>query len=157
VGSDESSAEAMRLVKEFLESCGRKVCHMKKSVPGFIANRLQHAMLREALYLVQQGIATAADVDMVLTWSFIPRYTTVGLTQHQDGYGLDMLEGLQNYLYPYLCNDTGTNPLVSEAVKQGNLGQKTGKGLNDWDEKSIAEFRRNAAEPYWQFFNWNLP
>jgi 3-hydroxyacyl-CoA dehydrogenase len=68
-----------------------------------------------------------------------------------------MLENLQNYLYPCLCNDAGANPLVSEAVKQGNLGQKTGKGLNDWDEKSIAVFRRNAAEPYWQFFNWNLP
>ena len=157
VGSDETSAEAIQLVKDFLESCGKKVCHMKKSVPGFIANRLQHAMLREALYLVRQGIATAADVDMVLSSSFVPRYTKVGLTQHQDGYGLDMLENLQNYLYQYLCNDTGASPLVSEAVKQGNLGQKTGQGLNRWDEKSIAEFRTRAAEPYWQFFNWKLP
>ena len=94
---------------------------------------------------------------MVLAWSFIPRYTKVGLLQHQDGYGLDMLENLQNYLYPHLCNDNGANPLVIEAVKQGNLGQKTGKGLHSWDEKTIAEFRRNAAEPYWHFFNWNLP
>jgi len=157
VGSDETRAEAVLLVKEFLESCGRKVCCMKKSVPGFIANRLQHAMLREALYLVRNGVATPADIDMALTWSFIPRYTRVGLLQHQDGYGLDMLENLQDYLYPSLCNDNGASPLVREAVKQGNLGQKTGKGLHDWDEKSIAEFRRNAAEPYWHFFNWNLP
>ena len=157
VGSDETNVEVIHLVKEFLESCGRKVCHMKKSIPGFIANRIQHAMLREALYIIRQGIAAPADVDMVLNWSFIPRYTKVGLTQHQDGYGMDMLENLQNYLYPTLCNETGASPLVVEAVKQGNLGQKTGKGLNDWDEKSIAEFRRGAAEPYWQFFNWNLP
>ena len=157
VGSNETSAQAMRLVKEFLESCGRKICLMKKSVPGFIANRLQHAMVREALHLVQEGISTAEDVNMALTWSFAPRYTKVGLLQHQDGYGLDMLEGLQNYLYPHLCNDRGANPLVAEAVKKGNLGQKTGKGLHDWDEKSIAEFRRGAAEPYWGFFNWNLP
>ena len=47
--------------------------------------------------------------------------------------------------------------MVSEAVKQGNLGQKTGKGLHDWDENKIAEFRRGAAEPYWNFFNWKLP
>ena len=157
VGSDETSAESIHLVKEFLESCGRKVCIMNNCVPGFIANRLQHAMVREALYIVNQGIASPEDVNMALTWSFAPRYTKVGLLQHQDGYGLDMLEILQNYLYPHLCNDSGANPLVSEAVKKGNLGQKTGKGLHDWDENKIAEFRRNAAEPYWQFFNWNLP
>ena len=157
VGSDETSPEAIQLAKEFFESCGRKICLMNKCVPGFVANRLQHAMLREAYYMVQQGIASAKDVDMAITWSFAPRYTKVGLLQHNDGYGLDMLEGLQNYLYPHLCNDKGANPLVAEAVKKGNLGQKTGKGMHDWDEKSIAEFRRNAAEPYWQFFNWELP
>lgn len=157
VGSDETSAGTVQLVKEFLESCGRKVCVMKKSVPGFLANRLQHAMVREALYLVREGIATAADVDMALTWSFGPRYTKVGLLQHQDGYGLDMLEGLQDYLYPHLCNDDGANQVVRDAVKQGNLGQKTGKGLHDWDEEKIADFRKGAAEPYWHFFNWNLP
>ena len=157
VGSDETGAEAMRLAREFLESCGRKVCVMSKCVPGFIANRIQHAMVREALYLVHQGVASAEDINMVLSWSFIPRYTKVGLLQHQDGYGLDMLENLQNYLYPSLCNDSGASPLVKEAVKQGNLGQKTGKGLHVWDEKSIAKFRHDAAEPYWHFFNWNLP
>ena len=157
VGSDETNIKTLLFVKEFLESCGRKVCHMKKSVPGFLANRLQHAMVREALYLVREGVATPADIDMALTWSFGPRYTKVGLLQHQDGYGLDMLEGLQNYLYPHLCNDNGASPVVSEAVKHGNLGQKTGKGLHEWDEKRIAEFRKGAAEPYWHFFNWNLP
>ena len=157
VGSDETSAQAMQLVKAFLESCGRKVCVMKKSVPGFIANRLQHAMVREAFYLVEKGVASPEDIDMVLSWSFIPRYTKVGLFQHHDGYGMDMLVNLQNYLYPHLCDDKGANPVVIEAVKLGRVGQKTGKGLYDWDEKSIAEFRHNAAEPYWQFFNWNLP
>ena len=157
VASDESSSEALQLLKDFLESCGRKVCFMKKSVPGFIANRLQHAMLREALHLVETGVATAADVDMAITNSFAPRYTKVGLIQHNDGYGLDMLEKLQNYLYPDLCNDKGANPLVVRAVKQGNLGQKTGRGILEWNEHSIAEFRRNATEPFWQFFNWNLP
>jgi len=157
VGSDETSEQTILLLKEFLESCGRKVCVMKKSVPGFIANRLQHAMVREAFHLVEEGVASPADIDMVLKWSFIPRYTKVGLFQHHDGYGMDMLVNLQNYLYPHLCDDKEANPIVIEAVKRGNLGQKTGKGIYDWDEKSIAEFKRDAAEPYWNFFNWNLP
>ena len=72
VASDETSGEALQLLKKFLECCGRKVCFMKKSVPGFIANRLQHAMLREALHLVQTGVATAQDVDMAINNSFAP-------------------------------------------------------------------------------------
>ena len=157
VGSDETSGETVRLIKEFLESCGRKVIIMKKSVPGFIANRLQHAMMREAMHIVEEGIATPAEIDMVLSYSFIPRYTKVGIFEHHDGYGMDMLKNLQNYLYPHLSNDKGASPLVLEAIKQGNLGQKTGKGLLDWNPASIAQFKRNAIEPYWHFFNWKLP
>ena len=157
VGSDETNKDAMTVVKEFLESCGRKTVVMKKCVPGFIANRLQHAMLREAMYLVEQGIAAPAEIDMVLSNSFIPRYTKIGLFEHHDGYGMDQLVGLQNYLYPHLSSAKGASPLVVEAVKKGNLGQKTGKGLLEWTPESIAGFKVRAAEPYWQFFNWKLP
>ena len=157
VGCDETNPETIHLVKIFLESCGRKIIVLKKSIPGFIANRLQHAMLREALYIVRQGVATAEEVDMVLSNSFIPRYTKVGIIAFNDGYGMDQLEHLQNYLYAHLCNEPGASPLVSEAAKQGNLGQKTGKGIFDWDPAKIEKFRRDALEPYWQLFNWNLP
>ena len=157
VGSDETDPEAIKLVKEFLESCGRKVCFLKKSVPGFIANRLQHAMVREAFHLVEEGIAEPAEIDMVIANSFIPRYTKVGIFEHHDGYGMDQLVNLQDYLYPFLCNDKGANSIVTGAIKQGNLGVKTGKGLLAWDAEKIADFRRRAAEPYWHFFNWKLP
>ena len=157
VGSDETSKETTSLVKEFLESCGRKVIVMKKSVPGFIANRLQHALFREALHIVEEGIATPAEIDMVLSNSFMPRYTKIGIFEHHDGYGMDQLEVLQNYLYPYLYNGKGASSLVRVAKKQGNLGQKTGKGLLEWNAEKIADFKRRSMEPYWQFFNWNLP
>jgi len=157
VGSDETGAETINLVKEFLDSCGRKTIVLKKCVPGFIANRLQHAMVREAFHLVKEGIATPSEIDMVIANSFIPRYTKVGIFEHHDGYGMDMLENLQNYLYPHLSDSKKASPLVSEAVKQGHLGQKTGQGILKWDAASIARFKHDALEPYWQFFNWNLP
>ena len=157
VGSNETDAEAISFVKEFLESCGRKIIVLKKCVPGFIANRLQHAMVREAFHLVEEGIATPSEIDMVLSNSFIPRYTKIGLFEHHDGYGMDMLETLQNYLYPHLYDGKEASPLVTEAIKQGNLGQKTGKGILEWDQESIARFKHDALEPYWHFFNWNLP
>ena len=63
---------------------------MKKSAPGFIANRLQHALLREALYMAEEGLADPRDIDKALMYSFMPRYTSVGLFEHQDAAGLDM-------------------------------------------------------------------
>jgi 3-hydroxybutyryl-CoA dehydrogenase len=152
--TDEAAAQ---LVYDFLESCGRKVCVMKKSAPGFIANRLQHALFREAIYMVDAGLADPADIDKALKFGFMPRYTSVGIFEHQDFYGMDMLQNLQNYLYPHLSVDQGAGPTVKNCVKNGNLGQKTGKGILEWNEESIKTFKHDSAEPYWKYFNWKLP
>ena len=156
VKSGETQQEAVDLTKEFLESCGRQVCEMKKSTPGFIANRLQHAILREALYLVENGFASPGEIEKTMMYSFIPRYTSVGIFEHHDAYGMDMLEKLQNYLYPHLASGKGAPDLVVNKVKAGTLGMKTGEGIHKWDEASIADFRERAAEPYWHFFNWKF-
>ena len=157
VRSKLSSQEAVDLAYNFLESCGRKVCVMKKAAPGFIANRLHHALIREAFYMVDQGLADPREIDKALMYSFMPRYTSVGLFEHHDGYGMDMLEKLQNYLYPHLAAGTGAADFVKNLAKAGKLGFKTGQGIYPWNETSIAEFRKKAAEPYWRFFNWSFP
>jgi 3-hydroxybutyryl-CoA dehydrogenase len=157
VRSGETDQKAVDLTCKFFESCGRKVCVMKKSAPGFIANRLQHALLREAMYLVDKGLADPEDIDKALMNSFMPRYTSIGIFEHHDAYGMDMLEKLQNYLYPHLAAGKGAPDMVVSKVKAGTLGMKTGKGIYEWNEASIADFKKRAAEPYWRFFNWNLP
>lgn len=145
------------LVYNFLESCGRRVCIMKKSAPGFIANRLHHALLREAMYMVDNGLADPEEIDKTLMYSFMPRYTSVGIFEHHDAYGMDMLEKLQNYLYPHLAAGTGSPDMVVNKVKAGTLGMKTNKGIYEWNPAAIADFKKRAADPYWRFFNWNLP
>jgi 3-hydroxybutyryl-CoA dehydrogenase len=157
VRSTETEQKAVDLTYNFLESCGRKVCVMKKSAPGFIVNRLQHALLREAMYMVDNGLAGPEEIDKTLMYSFMPRYTSIGLFEHHDGYGMDMLEKLQNYLYPHLAAGKGSPDMVVNKVKAGTLGMKTGKGIYEWNDASIADLKKRAAEPYWRFFNWNLP
>jgi 3-hydroxybutyryl-CoA dehydrogenase len=156
VKSGETRREAVDLTRDFFESCGRQVCVMKKSAPGFIANRLQHAILREALYLVEKGFADPGEIEKTMRYSFIPRYTSVGIFEHHDAYGMDMLEKLQNYLYPHLTAGKGASDLVINKVKAGTLGMKTGAGIYEWDDASMADFRERAAEPYWRFFNWKF-
>lgn len=148
---------AAKLAYDVLEDCGRKVCVMKKSAPGFIANRLQHALLREAFYMVEQGLADPRDIDKALMYSFMPRYTSVGLFEHQDAAGLDMVQSIENYLFPDLCDRKTAFDFVNSCVAAGTMGQKNGQGTYTWDAASIASFKARAAAPYWQYFNWTLP
>jgi 3-hydroxybutyryl-CoA dehydrogenase len=157
VRGTETSQNAVDTTRAFFESCGRKVCVMKKGAPGFIVNRLHHALLREAMHMVDNGLADPPEIDKALMYSIMPRYTSVGIFEHHDAYGMDMLEKLQNYLYPHLADGKGAPRMVRDKVKAGTLGMKTGEGVYEWNAASIADFRKRAAEPYWRFFNWRLP
>lgn len=152
-----TSENALKLIVDTLSSVGREVVVMKSAAPGFIGNRLQHALFREAVNLVEKGIASPEDIDRTLRSSFIPRYTSIGLFQHQDYAGLDMVKSIEDYLFPTLSNANQTPDLINRLYEEGNLGFKTGKGVLDWSEVDINAFRKKASEPYLRFFNWRLP
>lgn len=157
VRSKHTSAEAVKVIVDVLESAGRAPVVMKRSAPGFIGNRLQHALYREAAHMVEQGIATPEDIDKCLRTSFIPRYTSIGLFEHFDYAGLDMIMSIHQYLFPTLCNATEPQDLIRKPFERGELGYKTGKGVLDWSKVDIDQFRQRAGAPYLQFFNWDLP
>lgn len=157
VKSKFTSDESVKTIEDILKSVGREVVVMHKSAPGFIGNRLQHALYREAVYMVEQGIASPQDIDRTLRTSFIPRYTSIGLFEHHDYAGLDMVLSIQDYLFPSLCNADKGQDLIRNLYNEGNLGFKTGKGLLDWSGVDIKKFRQRASEPYLRFFNWSLP
>ena len=152
-----TSDAAVKVIVDVLESAGRAPVVMKRSAPGFIGNRLQHALYREAAHMVEQGIASPEDIDTCLRTSFIPRYTSIGLFEHFDYAGLDMIVSIHRYLFPTLCNATGPQDLITRPYERGELGYKTGKGVLDWSKVDIDEFRQRAGAPYLRFFNWNLP
>ena len=157
VRSPYSSGEAAKEIYDILEYVGKKVVLMKKSAPGFVANRLQHALLREAINIVEHGYADAQDVDKALMYSFAPRYTSVGLFEHQDAAGLDLVKSIEDYLFPDLSTATKTQTFLEEKIAAGELGMKTNKGIYEWNEESQTRFREDAAKPYLKYFNWKLP
>ena len=157
VKSKYTSDESLKILVDTLKSVGRKPIVMKKSVPGFIGNRLQHALFREAVYMVEQGIATPEDIDNTLKYSFAPRYTSIGLFEHFDYAGLDMILSIEDYLFPTLSNAKRTPDYIRSRCNAGDLGFKTGKGVYDWSKKDTEKFRECASEPYLRFFNWSLP
>ncbi|HHX37743.1 MAG TPA: hypothetical protein GX717_07170 [Clostridiaceae bacterium] len=157
VKNDFSSSDALAAVTELLEYCGREVCYMNRPAPGFIANRLQHALYREAVYMVEQGICGPEDIDKCIRSSWAPRYTSIGLFDHFDYAGLDLIANIHEYLYPDLCNATSVQSYITERLDRGDLGAKTGVGVYDWRERDMETFRKKASDPYFKFFNWKLP
>ena len=128
-------------IEKFLRHLGKEPVFLKKDIAGHIGNRLQHALYREALSLIEKGVATPSDIDQVVLNSFGPRFSGVGPMEYFDSCGLDLHEKVQSYLYPTLCNDSEPQKILLDNIESGNLGPKTGAGLYDWKTKDENEFR----------------
>jgi len=131
----ETDREALDLTMQLLTKIGNEPVHIKKEILGFIGNRVMHAMNREALALVSEGVCTPEDIDKVILTSFGPRFANLGLLEYLDFCGLDHIQRIQNYLYADLDTTPGPLPIIEQLVKKGELGCKTDKGLFDWKER----------------------
>ena len=155
-GQKTSDASVQAAVDIFGQA-GREVVVLHKSVPGFIGNRLMHAMFREATYMVEAGIATPEDIDRVLMTSFGPRYSSIGIFEHNDFVGLDMVDSISTYLYPSLCDSKAPMPKLRALDAQGKIGYKSGTGYLDWRKKDMTDFRERQSRPYLGSLHWDLP
>lgn len=120
---------------------GKRPVRVNKDVPGFLVNRLQHALWREAIYLVEQGIADARTVDEGIRYGFGIRLPTLGPLENADMVGTDLTLAIHEYIFPHLNNATTPSPLLRRLVAEGKLGFKSGEGFQTWDDASINESR----------------
>ncbi|MGT2512600.1 3-hydroxyacyl-CoA dehydrogenase family protein [Cupriavidus basilensis] len=124
-----------------LESVGKVAVHVKKDVPGFVGNRLQHALWREAIALVSQGICDARTVDLVVKNSFGLRLPVLGPLENADLVGLDLTQDIHAVILPTLDSTSWPNRIVTNSVRDGNLGMKSGKGFYEWTHSSAQGVR----------------
>lgn len=131
-----TSQETVDITWKLMEKIGKKPVALNREALGFIGNRLQMALLREALYIVQQGIASAEAVDTTMKYSLGRRLSTTGPLESADLGGLDIFYNIASYLAKDLCNSPEIPDLLKDAKASGNLGSKTGKGIYDWTDPS---------------------
>lgn len=136
-----TASEVLADTKELLEHCGKVAVVVLKDRPGQLGNRLQHAMVREAVHIVAEGIATAEDVDLAAKAGFGLRLPVYGIFEHQDACGYDLVKSIQDYVNQDLANNREAHPLLGEMLERGDLGVKSGKGFYDWSEKDWDEVR----------------
>ena len=137
VKAKESSDAIAKQVHDILEGVGKKPVICQKDVPGFIANRMQHALWREAIYIAEQGIADAETVDKAIKYSFGLRLPQLPPLVNSDMVGTDLTYNIHEYILKYLCNATEPSPLLVKMKEEGKLGFKSGEGFFSWDEASI--------------------
>jgi 3-hydroxybutyryl-CoA dehydrogenase len=124
-----------------MTSLGKRPVQVKKDVIGFLGNRIQGALMREALWLIEQGVASAEDIDATVRLSFGFRYAAAGPIVQKEHSGWDTTCAVAKIIYPDLCNETGPPPVLQRNVEQGRIGFKTRRGFFEWDDASIAKER----------------
>ena len=140
-----TSDETITTMRDLYVRLGKSPAVVQREAPGFVGNRLQMALLREALAIVAQGIATVEDVDTVIKTSFGRRLAVAGVFEVFDLAGLDVTSAVAGHLFPVI-ESSGTVPtILGERVEQGKLGVKTGEGFYEWSVESAVALRERIA------------
>jgi 3-hydroxybutyryl-CoA dehydrogenase len=145
VCSEQTDVALAQRMGAFMETLDCMYVMVKRDIPGFLANRLQHALMREAWSLIDRGIATPADVDKAVRFGFGMRYLAAGPVLQKEHSGLDVNFLASSSVFPDLCNDDRPPPVLADKVKRGELGMKSGQGFWPWPKERIAEEKARYA------------
>lgn len=145
LGPDSDPAHAATLVTT-MRRCGNVPVLVRKDLPGFLANRLQHALAREAFALLDDGIASAEDIDAAVRFGFGFRFLAAGPILQREHAGLDIHCAAARTIYPSLCNAAEPARVLQAQVEAGRVGMKAGAGFSDWPpQRRDAERARYAS------------
>jgi len=150
-----TSDSTFETVMGLLERIGKRPVGVRKEVPGFIGNRLQFALLRECLSLVEQGVATPQDIDAVVKNSFGRRLAVAGPFEVFDAAGWDTIFAILTELAPDLDASDTASEVAAENVRQGKLGLKSGAGFYDWTPETAQRLRDRIAHALIEIEKWS--
>jgi 3-hydroxybutyryl-CoA dehydrogenase len=146
IKGQETSPQVVDLTVDLLRSVGKHPVKVKKDVPGFVGNRLQHALWREAISIIDKGIADPETVDEVIKKGFGIRLPVLGPVENADMVGLDLTMAIHDYILKHLESSPEPAPLLREKVRKGELGFKTGQGFRRWSTEEVQRSRKRLLE-----------
>lgn len=132
---------AVEQTMDLLRRAGKSPVWVRKDIPGFVGNRLQHALWREAFALVAAGVCDAESIDRVVKDGFGRRLAVLGPCENADLVGLDLTLAIHDYVFPHLDRSTEPAALLRELVAEGALGMRSGRGLRTWTETEAQAVR----------------
>jgi 3-hydroxybutyryl-CoA dehydrogenase len=141
-----TSPQAIEWTMALHAAAGKQPAHVKKDVPGFIGNRLQHALWREAVSLVEHGICDAETVDTVIKAAFGRRLAVLGPLENADLVGTDLTLAIHKTVLPDIDSRPGPSPYLEQLVADGKLGFKSGEGFRKWTAEEQAALRSKVVQ-----------
>ena len=141
VPAERTSAGTVDETVDLLKAIGKAPARVLKDQPGFVANRLQHALWREAIAMVAEGVCDAETLDLCVKMSFGRRLAVLGPLENADLVGLDLTLDIHNVVIPQLDRHAGPHELLERKIAAGDLGFKTGKGFRSWTADEQRELR----------------
>lgn len=156
VPGKDTSLKTMDDTVEWVEFIGKKAVRMEKECLGFIGNRLQLALLREALYIVEQGWAKPEEVDKAIEYGHGRRLPVTGPLCSADLGGLDIFNNISSYLFKDLCNSTKPSKLLQSKVNSGELGSKSGQGFYNWEPEFLEKKQKERTKVLMYFLEKDL-
>ncbi len=145
IGTQWTSRAAIDWTMVLHAAAGKKPAHVKKDVPGFIGNRLQHALWREAIALVEHGICDAETVDTVIKAAFGRRLAVLGPLENADLVGTDLTLAIHKTVLPAIDSRPSPSPYLERLVAEGRLGFKSGEGFRTWTPEQQAALRAKVV------------
>ncbi len=142
----DTAPASLQAMSDLLTAVGKTPVRVNKDVPGFVGNRLQHALWREAIALVQNGVCDAETVDTVVKASFGRRLAVLGPLENADLVGTDLTLAIHENVLPDLDRSAGPLPYLRQLVDSGRLGMKSGEGFRQWTPQAQAALRRRVLE-----------
>ena len=141
-----TSPQTVDFTMKLHAAAGKKPAHVKKDVPGFIGNRLQHALWREAISLVEHGICDAETVDTVIKAAFGRRLAVLGPLENADMVGTDLTLAIHQNVLGDIDSRPGPSPYLEKLVKDGKLGFKSGEGFRKWSPEQQTALRAKVLQ-----------
>jgi 3-hydroxybutyryl-CoA dehydrogenase len=154
VRSEFTSDDTVQCMFDLYTSMGKTPAVVQKEVPGFIGNRLQVALIREALSLVENGVASPRDIDVVVKNSFGRRLSAAGPFEIFDVAGWDLTLAVSKYLMPHIESSKEVPKILEEKVRAGELGVKSGKGFYEYSDESADVLRNRIAQALIKIASW---
>src|SRR5215210_1034812 len=146
ISTEWTSDAAIQTTMDLHAAAGKTPVHVKKDVPGFVGNRLQHALWRECVALVANGICDAETVDTVIKASFGRRLAVLGPLENADLVGTDLTLAIHRTVLPAIDNTPGPSPYLEKLVADGRLGMKSGEGFRKWTVEEQDKLRARVLQ-----------
>ena len=139
ISADFTDRKIADRLERLMRDLDKAPIRVNQDIPGFVGNRLQHALMREALYLVANGVTTPEGIDIAVRYGFGFRYIACGpmLQKEMSGWDTNLLAGTS--VYPHLYNEKAPPPFLKEMVAKGHIGMKAKRGLWEWTDEKVAK------------------